>query len=102
IPFEHFCWLCEPVEQLGLLAPESLRVALGALVHLAILVEGLDVRSPAEFFGRRNRFFLKNAWIELLHRSSSWQPTARRIRSAPCRVRRRRPAEAYVIEPRRI
>ena len=52
---------------LGLLAPESLGVALGAVVDLAVFFERLDVRALAEFRGRGDGLFFQNVRIEFQH-----------------------------------
>ena len=67
IPFERLCGRLEPVEQLGLLAPEGFGILQGARVHLAVVVERTDVRALAEFFRRRDGAFVENMRIEFLH-----------------------------------
>ncbi len=71
LPFEHLRVGLEPVEHLGLLAPEALRIERGVFVHFAIFFERFYVGALAEFFRRRDRLLIENVGIELQHCSSS-------------------------------
>ena len=67
VPFEGALGLLEPVEELGLFAPEGFGVVQGAGVHFAVFVEGLNAGFVAEFFGRRDGLLVQNVRIEFLH-----------------------------------
>src|SRR5579862_782486 len=67
VPFEHLRVWLEPDDQLRLLAPEALGVALGVFVELAVFFERFYVGVLAEFPRWRDRLFFENVGIELQH-----------------------------------
>ena len=54
IPFENFFGSFEPVEELGLFAPEGFGIGCGGGVHFTVILERANTRLFAELFGRRD------------------------------------------------
>ena len=94
LPFESFLGGFEPVEQLGLFAPELFGIGCCSGVQFAVFLERADARVLAEFFWRRDRLLFQNVRIEFLHDGDSSVVRARGAmgRYFPF-------ARPYVIEP---
>ncbi len=68
VPLESFHRRLEPIEVLGLFAPESLGIFRGLGAHLFVFIHRAHARLLREIRGRRDGFFVEDVRIELLHR----------------------------------
>src|SRR5690348_18403117 len=87
LPLQHGPERLEPVQHFCLFQPETLRIALGTLVDLAILVERFHVCALAELSRRRNGLLFENVWVKLLHESSDARNFELKNPSGQSRVR---------------